>query len=132
MAKVKLNNDVIKFIKSKEYYTEEDFIKDAKTYVKAVKSGRIKYNVTHVSSSGMSRDINITSYEGTMSQGSYRSYNYFLQALGYKFKKYSYDITVTGCGMNMLFATNYSIIHDLKYMNIINDSECKILAQKVN
>jgi hypothetical protein len=132
MKKIKLSNEVLKFIKSKEYYTEDDFIKDAKTYVKAVKSGRILYTVTHVSSSGMSRDINIKSFEGNMANGSYRSYNYFLQAMGYKFKKHSWDITVSGCGMNMLFGTNYNIIHDLTRMNIINDSDCKILAQKVN
>lgn len=128
----KLTNEVLKFIKSKDYYTEDDFCKDAKTYINAVKSGRIKYEVTHVSSSGMSRDINIQSYEGTMSKGSYRTYNYFLQAMGYRSKKHSWDITVSGCGMNMLFATNYDIIHSLKRMGFINEETCRTLAQKVN
>ena len=129
---IKLSNEVIKFINSKEYYTQEDFLKDCKTYIKAVESGRILYRVTHVSSSGMSRDINISSYEGTMKRGSYRSYNYFLQAMGYRFKKHSWDITVAGCGMNMLFRTNYDIINNLKHMGIITKKKCDILAQKVN
>lgn len=130
---IKLSNEVKKAIAKNEYYSEESFINDAKRYIAAVKSGRIQYTVTHVSSSGMSRNISIMSYEGTMKQGSYCTYYAFLKALGYtSADKYSHEIRVSGCGMNMLFATNYNIIRALKHMGFMNEVTCKSLAQKVN
>lgn len=114
-----------------DYYTTEDFIADAKTYIKALKSGRVQYRVTHVSQSGMSRDINIQSYEGTMNKGYYRNYITMLQTLGYRFSKHSWDIKVSGCGMDMLFATNYDIIHTFHRLGLINRKSCDTLAQKI-
>lgn len=130
--KTKLSNEVIKNIAKNTYYSEDAFINDAKTYIKAVESGRIQYTVLTVSNSGMSRQIAITSYEGTMKKGYYRSYYSFLTALGYRFNKDRDGVIVTGCGMNMLFATNYNIIGHLKFMGLISDKKAKILQQKVN
>jgi len=133
MKNVVLSKEMLKNISIVEYYTEEDFIKDCKCYIKALKSGRLQYTVTHVSNSGMSRNIFIQSYEGTMTKGHFRTYFSMLQVLGYKFaSKYSSDIKIGGCGMNMLFATNYNICHDFNRMGLINDAECKILSQKIN
>lgn len=133
MKNVVLSKEMFKNISIVEYYTEEDFIKDCKCYIKALKSGRLQYTVTHVSNSGMSRNIFIQSYEGTMTKGHFRTYFSMLQVLGYKFaSKYSSDIKIGGCGMNMLFATNYNICHDFNLMGLINDAECKILSQKIN
>lgn len=133
MKNVVLSKEMIKNISKNEYYSQEDFIKDCKCYIKALKSGRLQYTVTHVSNSGMSRDILIQSYEGTMTKGHFRTYFSMLQVLGYKeANKYSNDIKVSGCGMSMLFATNYNICHDFKHMGLINDAECKILSQKIN
>ena len=129
--KVKLSKEILNNLKKNEYYSEEDFIHDCKVYIKALKSGRLQYNVTSVSKSGMSRDINIQSYEGTMAKGYYREYIYLTDALGYKRVGWS-DIRVSGCGMNMLFATNYNIIHDFKRMGLISEKECKTLCQKIN
>lgn len=126
-----ITKEVSKRIKGEEYYSEEQFEKDCKTYVKAVQSGRIQYTVTHVSQSGMSRNIMITSYEGTMQKGYYRSYYLMLKALGYSFVKGAHEIKVGGCGMDMLFATNYAIIHDLKRMKLISKAKCDKLAQMV-
>lgn len=128
---IKLSNEIKKTISKDEYYTEDRFISDCKIYIKAVASGRINYEVTHVSNSGMSRNISITSYEGTMKKGGYRSYYSMLNALGYSFASRSHDIKVSGCGMDMCFGTNYNIIHSLKSMKFISKAKCDILAQKV-
>jgi len=50
------------------------------------------------------------------------------EALGYKFKDYAF--TVHGCGMDMIFHTNYSTMHTFKRMGIITNEECEILSQQ--
>jgi len=133
MKKITLSNEIKNNLKKEEYYTEDQFVSDVKTYINAVKSGRILYTVTHVSSSGMSRNINIKSFEGSMSKGHYRNYFTMLRVMGYKSAdKYSSNIRVGGCGMNMLFATNYNIIHSFYRMGFINKATCDVLAQRVN
>ena len=133
MQKINLTNEMIKRIESNEYYSKEDFIKDCQTYIKALKSGRLQYRVTNVSASGMSRDILISSYEGSMNKGYYRNYTLMLEVLGYKFaSKHSSEIKISGCGMNMLFATNYNIIHIFKRIGLINQKSCDVLAQLMN
>ena len=127
----KLTKEMTKRLNEEEYYNQEDFIKDCKTYIKALKAGRLQYTVTHVSVSGMSRNINIQSYEGTKSKGYFRNYNMMLTILGYSFAKYSNDIKVSGCGMDMLFKTNYDIIHTFKRMGLIQSKTCNILSQKI-
>ena len=127
---IKLNRETVARISAMEHYNQEDFIKDAKVYIKALQSGRLKYEVTKVSASGMSRNIKITSFEGTMTKGYYRTYAAFLETLGHKFvSKWSDEIRVKGCGMNMLFYTNYSIIHKLANMKFISKNKCEILSQ---
>ena len=74
MQKINLTNKIIKRIESNKYYSKENFINDCKTYIKALKSGRLQYRVTSVSKSGMSRDILISSFEGSMAKGYYRNY----------------------------------------------------------
>ena len=128
---IKLSKETIKRIKAQSFYSQEDFIKDCKTYIKAVQSGRILYTATHVSASGMNRNINIKSFEGNMTKGSHRNYYSMLKVLGYSFAKDSHDIKVSGCGMDMLFATNYDIIHTLHRMKFISKAKCETLAQKV-
>ena len=129
---ITLNKETIKAIDSINYYTEEDFIKDAKCYIKALQSCRLQYEVTKVSPSGMSRHIRITSFEGTMAKGYYRSYVGLLGALNYKFAgEYFQDIVVRGCGMDMRFNTNYNICHTLCSMKFISKAKCQALAHKI-
>jgi len=129
---ITLTKEIKKAISKEEYYSEESFINDCKAYIKAIESGRILYTVTNVSKSGMSRDINIKSFEGKMSKGYYRNYTMMLKVLGYKFTdKYSSDIKVGGCGMDMLFHTNYTIINTLHHMKFISKKKCDVLAQRV-
>lgn len=129
---IKLSKEVTKRISGSAYYTEENFIEDCKAYIKAVASGRILYTVTHVSASGMSRDINIKSFEGKMSSGYYRSYFRMFKALGNSFAKDSRNVRISGCGMNMLFHLNYTTIHQMHRMGFISKNKCDVLAQKVN
>ena len=78
MAKIELKKEMLKAIDNMDYYTQEDFIRDSKIYIKALKSGRLQYRVTNVSKSGMSRDILISSFEGSMNKGYYRNYTLML------------------------------------------------------
>lgn len=133
MQKINLTNEIIKRIESNIYYSKENFVGDCKTYIKALKSGRLQYRVVSVSASGMSRDILISSFEGSMNKGYYRNYTSMLEALGFNFaSKYASEIKVKGCGMNMLFATNYNIIHTFKNIGLINKKQCETLAQIIN
>lgn len=131
MKEIKLSKEIEKSISKNEYYSKEDFIKDCKDYLKALKSGRLQYTVTNVSKSGMSRDIHIQSYEGTMTKGYYRQYSKMLECLGYKIVNWA-DIRVNGCGMNMLFATNYNIVYYFERIGLISRKDCEILCQKIN
>ena len=90
MQKINLTNEMIKRLESNEYYSKEDFIRDCQTYIKALKSGRLQYRVTSVSSSGMSRDILISSFEGSMAKGYYRNYTSMLEVLGFNFISMSF------------------------------------------
>ena len=127
---IKLSAEVKKRITKESDYSETDFVDDAKAYIAAVKSGRILYTVTSVSKSGMSRNISVKSFEGKMTEGYYRNYIGFLRALGYKIDGFG-SVKISGCGMNMLFATNHSIIHSLHRMGFMSKKECDTLAQKV-
>jgi hypothetical protein len=126
---IKLTENVLKNISSTYYYTEKRFINDAKAYLKALKSGRLKYKVKSVSKTKMSRKITVESYEGTMLKGYYRQYLAFFEALGYKTKDDT--ILIHGVGMDMLFATNYRICRMLENMGFISKKECDVLSQKI-
>lgn len=133
MRKVQLTKEIIKTLDNMDYYNQEDFIRDCNVYIKALKSGRLQYRVTNVSKSGMSRDILISSFEGSINKGYYRNYTLMLEVLGFRFtSKYSSEIKVSGCGMNMLFATNYNIIHTFKNIGLINKKTCDVLSQLIN
>ena len=96
MQKINLTNEMIKGIESNIYYSKEDFIKDCQTYIKALKSGRLQYRVVSVSKSGMSRDILISSFEGSMIKGYYRNYTSMLEVLGFNFtsKYYFFSLII--------------------------------------
>lgn len=111
------------------YYTLEDFNKDAKTYVEAIRTGRMICIVKSVSKSGMSRVLSFHSCEVGNERAWYRQYNCFFIALGYKESRSKEGFTVSGCGMDMTFATNYNIIHRLTSLDLLDKSECESMAQ---
>jgi hypothetical protein len=129
MKTITLSNEVLKAIEANEYYSDEQFLSDANQWIKAIEQGRVICSVVSVSKSGMSRKLKFLSFEPNKNseRGYYRQYNTMLKTLGYKLKDYC--ITVKGCGMDMIFHTNYIIIHDFKRMGIITDEQCKTLCQ---
>ena len=133
MKKIQLTKEMIKRLENETYYTQEYFIQDCKEYIKAIKEGRMLYLVDTVSNSGMSRTLIIKSCEKNKRTKDfyYRNYTFLFKILGYSLSK-DYNIKVSGCGMNMLFATNYNIIHTFKNIGLINSKVCDVLAQKIN
>ena len=133
MENITLTKEIEKRLSKEEYYTKEMLLNDIQDYIKALKEGRLQYLVMNVSSNGMNRNILIQSCEQSKTNNSFyfRQYSRMFEMLGYKLNK-DYYIRVSGCGMNMLFATNYNLIHTFKSMNIISESEAEILAQKIN
>lgn len=132
MENITLSKEVLKNIKKNEYYSEEQFISDAQSWINAIKEGRVLCSVLSVSASGMSRQLKFVAYEPSKEggQGWYRQFNSMLQALGFRYNKAKYCISVSGCGMDMIFHTNYTIIHDFKRMGFITSEECEKLCQQ--
>ena len=133
MQNITLSKDIEKRLSKEEYYTKEMLLDDIQDYIKALKEGRLQYLVMNVSQSGMNRNILIQSCEQNKTNNNFyfRQYSRMFEMLNYKLDK-DYNIRVSGCGMNMLFATNYNLIHTFKSMNIISAAEADILAQKIN
>lgn len=112
--------------------TKDDFIADCLRYIKATKEGRMICSIDKVSASGMSRTMKFV--ELSKEKGSNRHfilnfYNLF-DTLGFTAVNHSDYFRIAGCGMNMVFATNYDIIHELKHLGFISEKECSDLAQR--
>ena len=133
MQNITLSKETEKRLSKEEYYTKEMLLNDIQDYIKALKEGRLQYLVMNVSSNGMNRNILIQSCEQNKTNNNFyfRQFTRMFEMLGYKLNK-DYYLKVSGCGMNMLFATNYYLIQTFKNMNIITELECEILAQKIN
>jgi len=127
---IQANKELVKNINSLKYYGIEQFISDAKTYIKAIKERRMICIIKSVSNSGMSRNLKFLSCEGKKGNFNHRQYICLFIALGYKEVKQTGTFKINGCGMDMVFNTNYCIIHDLKSLGLISDEECKHLAQQ--
>lgn len=125
----KINREVAKRIESNQYYSIESFNNDAKRYIKAIKENRVICNIASVSSSGMSRRLSFVEFGVKNKRGYQCTFYAFLTALGYKVDNNN-TFRVDGCGMDMVFHTNYSIIRDLFNMGFINEKTCKVLEQQ--
>jgi len=125
-----LSKDIQKAIAKNTYYSEENFIKDAEQYIQAIREGRVIVSVVSVAKSGMSRRLKVLAYQKHKESetGYYRQFLSMFEALGYKVKDYSF--TVNGCGMDMIFHTNYSAMHTFKNIGLISKEECEILSQQ--
>lgn len=121
-----VNNDKSIVKNFPQYFEATDFVSSAQSYIKAIKSGRMLCVIKSVSASGMSRVISFHSFEGT----GYRQYWSLFKALGYSEDKNTQGFRIGGCGMDMVFATNYNIIHKLHSLGFITAKECATLAQK--
>ena len=125
------NSEIVKGIKNLNYYEVERFIEDATRYIKAIKEGRMINSIGHVSKSGMSRTIKFVSCERSKSKNYYSNYFCMFKALGYtESRAKDHYFSIGGCGMDMIFHTNYTIIHRLSRLGFISKKECEKLAQE--
>lgn len=128
---IESDKELSKIINGLSYYKIDDFIKDAIVYIKAIKERRMLCIIKSVSNSGMSRTLKFNSFEGTKTGGYYRQYWALFSALGYKESKSNRDaFNIGGCGMDMIFHTNYTIIHKLGRLGFLNKKEVDHLAQQ--
>ncbi len=122
--------NITKSIDKQKYYSEDQFIEDVKMYIKAIKEGRMLNTIHSVSSSGMSRVISFHSCEKNKHGFYYRQYVSLFRALGYSKGNTDYNFRISGCGMDMIFHTNYSNIHLFYNLGFITKIECAKLCQK--
>ena len=127
---VNSNKELQKNLKKLYSFNSEDFIINAERYIKACKENRIFCIIHSVSKSGMSRKLSF--HESTFSKegkGGFLNFTALFIALGYSDRNRDGEFTVNGCGMDMVFHTNYSIIHSLYSLGMVTNEECEILAQ---
>jgi hypothetical protein len=118
--------------KKNEYKIDiETFINNAKRYIKAIKENRMICAIGSVSKSGMSRNIKFVELSKSDTSDKHQLYNFyqFFDVLGYTKVKNSDYFRIGGCGMDMIFHTNYTIIHNLKSIGLVSVDECKTLSQ---
>lgn len=130
----KIDNDkeLSKAINKEAWYFKDQFINDGLRYVRAIKENRMICNIASVSNSGMSRTIKFLAPEKNKTRGDFQYFNYFsfMRVLGFKeANSHDHYFRISGCGMDMIFHTNYTIIHKLASLGFISDKECRSLAQ---
>jgi len=128
----KINEYIKGYNKKNDYKIDANtFIDNAKRYVKAIKENRMICSIGLVSKSGMSRTIKFVELAKSDDSDRHHLYNFyqFFDVLGYTKIKDSDYFRIGGCGMDMIFNTNYNIIHNLKRMGFITDDECRTLSQ---
>lgn len=122
MTTAQLNSAIAKL----NYYSLQDFERDVKDYIKAINERSMLCVIKSVAKSGMSRVLAFHSYQG----GYYRQYNNLFTVLGFKESASRNGFRISGCGMDMVFHTNYIIMHKLCSLGYITKEECDVLAQQ--
>lgn len=129
---IKGNKEIQKNIKKMSFFSEEDFYNNAERYINAVRENRIICAIGSVSRSGMSRTIKFMECSKSVSQERANWYNFhsLFLATGHKVSRSQGDyFTINGCGMDMIFATNYNLIHKLGSLGFLTKEETANLAQ---
>lgn len=113
------------------YYSVNGFISDARRYIKAIKEGRIIVDIASVSKSGMSRKMKFLECTKHKNENRYSYLNFYalFNSFGYSFGDRD-TFQVNGCGMDMVFNTNYNNMHTLKSLGFITNEQCSTLAQQ--
>lgn len=112
----------------------QSFIEDAQDYILAIKERRMLCVIHSVSSSGMSRTLSFYSCESNKYKSAdgegyhYRNYRSLFKSLGYSEAKNG-GFTIRGCGMDMVFHTNYSICSTLRHVGLLTAEEFGKLSQ---
>ena len=128
------DKSIVKSMKKLAYYDEQNYFEDALRYIAAIRERRMICNIDTVSASGMSRTIKFVELDKTndaYNEYFIRNFFGFFVANGYsRTRNNSGYFRIHGCGMDMIFHTNYTIIHTLNHLGFITDDECRSLAQR--
>lgn len=131
----KLNSDRYKWLKKniekQTYYDQDQFFNDCERYVKAIKERRVICSIGSVSKSGMSRTIKFLECSKGKTHYNYLNFFVFFKCLGYtESKAKDHYFSISGCGMDMIFHTNYTNSHYMEHLGIINKKQCADLCQQ--
>jgi hypothetical protein len=129
-ANIRKDKKLLKRIESIDYYSVNLFVADSIRYMRAIREGRMINTIQSVSKSGMSRTIKFIECSRDKNRYSYMQFWSFFSALGYSEVKRTGYFRITGCGMDMIFHTNYNNIHRLHRLGFISQKECNYLAQQ--
>ncbi len=124
-----LSKEQSKLLSKEKYYSQEQFINDCYRYKKAIEGGRVICNIASVSKSGMNRTMKFVACEHGNTGYNYCNFIMLFTILGFKFVRNSDYIKVGGCGMDMVFATNYQVIKELELLGVCTREESEKLCQ---
>lgn len=133
---INADKNITKLLKKEKYATAEALAERILDYVNATREGRVICCIHSVSRSGMSRTLSfyeMAKIDKPMTDGrSYLLLNFWqlFRLLGYTPSRSSGGFAISGCGMDMVFATNYNIIHRIHLLGGCTEAECKDLAQR--
>lgn len=131
--KISASKELMKRIEESRFSSVSDFITTAERYIKAIKERRMICSIGSVSKSGMSRTIKFLApekYSDPSTRWQYLNFFLFFKQMGYtESRSREHYFTIGGCGMDMVFDTNYTIIHRLHRLGFISKKECDSLCQ---
>lgn len=135
---IKLNEvtELVKQANKGEKYPEsvDYFIDSAKRYIKAIKEGRMVCSIGSVSDSGMSRTIKFieVAKNGRPYHKAYSVLNFysFFKIMDFSPVRDSDYFRIGGCGMDMIFHTNYTIIGNLHRLGFLSKKDADYLRQQ--
>lgn len=132
ISNIKANKKLLKNIEKSFYGNDlngkiQMFINNANRYIKATEQKRVFCIIYKVSASGMSRNLAFFEhvFDSKYKQGHIYNFHSLFKSLGHTEAKEGFRIN--GCGMNMVFHTNYTIIHELNRLGF--NMNCASLAQ---
>lgn len=127
-AAIAANKELNKRITKVKFYDLNRLAEDALAYIAAIRERRMCCIIKSVSRSGMCRNMDFYSFEIHGSSGYYRGYFSFFEVMGFTVTEKG--VRVGGCGMDMVFHTNYTVIHRLHRLGFITDGERDVLFQE--
>lgn len=128
------DKELSKRINSISCYSIDDFIKDALRYIKAIKEHRMINTIGHVTGSGMSRTIKfveLSKFPKGVTRYNVLQFWCLFKALGYTEARGDQGyFLIRGCGMDMIFHTNYNNIRTFYRLGFISKEICERLEQQ--
>lgn len=131
VERIKKDKEMMKRIDRVSHYSPEQFVSDALRYISAIREGRMINSIGHVSRSGMSRTLCFMECN-RREKGRYQYFQFMAFFMANDFTRSKADdgyFTIGGCGMDMIFHTNYTIIHRMYRLGFISRKVRDRLAQ---